>query len=55
MNSLKKTLMKRDKITSNEAERLIDEVREQILSGEDPEDVFSNDLGLESDYLIDLF
>lgn len=51
--NLKETLMNRDGLTSDEAEELIEQMREDIEEGADPEDVLF-DMGLEPDYLEDL-
>lgn len=53
MNNLKIILMRRDDLTEDEAERLIEEMREEIEGGADPEDVLF-DIELEPDYLEDL-
>jgi hypothetical protein len=57
--SLKQVLMRRDGLTDLEADDLIDEVREMMLvameEGEDPEEVLMDELGLEPDYLLDIF
>lgn len=54
IESLKKTIMKRDGLTSEEADEMIAEARECVLTGEDPEEVLLNDFGLEPDYVLDL-
>ena len=55
MRNLKQVIMEHDELTSEEADEMIAEAREAILSGEDPEEVLMNDFGLEPDYLEDLF
>jgi hypothetical protein len=52
--SLKQVIMRRDGLSSQEADELIESAREQILEGEDPEEVLLNDFGLEPDYIFDL-
>jgi len=52
--SLKQVIMRRDGLSSQEADELIESAREQILEGEDPEEVLLNDFGLEADYIFDL-
>ena len=52
--SLKQVIMRRDGLSSQEADELIESAREQILEGEDPEEVILNDFGLEPDYIFDL-
>ena len=53
MSDLKDVLMRRDGLTSAEADRLIAEMREEIYAGADPDDVLY-DIGLEPDYVFDL-
>ncbi|MEP2668912.1 MAG: hypothetical protein ABJH04_07950 [Cyclobacteriaceae bacterium] len=53
-NSVKNVLMTRDGLTEQEAENQINEVRERIFEGEDPEDLIMDELGLEPDYLEDI-
>lgn len=52
--SLKKVIMRRDDLTSAEADEMIEDAREQVLAGEDPEEVLMNDFGLEPDYVLDI-
>lgn len=54
MESLKKVLMKRDRLSSGEADELIREARERVLAGEDPEEILFEEFGLEPDYVFDL-
>ena len=54
METLKQVIMRRDKLTSEEADELIDEAREEIANGADPEEVLYSDFGLEPDYIFDL-
>lgn len=54
MTELKKVLMNRDGLTSEEADNVIQEMQNQIFDdGDDPETVLE-DIGLEPDYLEDL-
>jgi hypothetical protein len=46
--------MDRDNMTRPEAEKFLNSLREEILAGEDPEEILYNDLGLEPDYIFDL-
>lgn len=57
MNRVVEILMERDGMTKNEAEKLINETREVILEGDpfEAEDIVLDMLGLEMDYIIDLF
>ena len=54
METLKQILMRRDKMTAAEVQELIDEARERIAEGEDPEEILHDDFGLEPDYIFDL-
>jgi len=54
METLKKILMRRDGLSAAEAQDLIDEARERVLEGEDPEEILLDDFGLEPDYLWEL-
>ena len=52
--SLKQILIKRDNLTPAEAEELIQEARERVHEGEDPENILHNEFGLEPDYIFAL-
>lgn len=52
--TLKQVLMRRDGMTSREANEAIAEARERVLEGEDPEEVLAEEFGLEPDYIFDL-
>lgn len=54
METLKEILMRRDGLSAAEAQDLIDEARERVLGGEDPEEILHDDFGLEPDYVWDL-
>lgn len=54
METLKEILMRRDGLSAAEAQDLIDEARERVLEGEDPEEILLDDFGLEPDYVRDL-
>jgi len=58
MNSIKRTLMDRDNISSSEADNLISEARDELYNrlaeGEMPFDFCEEAFGLEPDYLEDL-
>lgn len=58
MTELKKVLMQRDGLTSEEADRQItecrDEMNERLANGEMPDDILEEHFGLEPDYLMDL-
>jgi len=51
---LKQVLMQRDDLTAKEAEEIINEMREMVLEGENPEEVLYDIVGLEPDYIFDL-
>lgn len=49
-------LMRRDGMSREDAEELVDETREEILSSDpfEAEDILADNLGLELDYLMDI-
>ena len=53
MSELKTILMRRDGLTAEEADELIEEAREDVQNGCDPEEVLY-ELGLEPDFIFDL-
>lgn len=58
MSDLKKILMERDGLTSDEADEQIRECKaemnERLANGEMPDDILEEYFGLEPDYLFDL-
>ena len=54
MYSIKRVIMSRDGLTDQEAQELIDEAREMVAEGADPEDVLYDEFGLEPDFIWDL-
>ena len=52
--SIREVLMRRDGLSSSEAEEMINEAKGRVQDGEDPEEILSEDFGLEPDYLFDL-
>ena len=55
MNKVIKILMNRDGLTENEAKELINETQEMIIAEpEDADQIISEQLGLEPDYLFDI-
>lgn len=46
-------LMHRDGLSKEEAQTVIEEMRQRVIEGADPEDVL-NDEGLEPDYFFDI-
>lgn len=56
VNKIERILVERDKITKDEAQRKVAEVREMIDEA-DPweiEDILADELGLELDYILDI-
>ncbi len=54
MESLREVLMRRDGMSGAEADELIEEARERVADGEDPEEVLLDEFGLELDFFWDL-
>jgi len=54
MTELKRVLMERDDMSSKEADIAINEARERVFNGEDPDVVLMDEFGLEPDYVFDL-
>lgn len=54
MKNLKETIMERDNLSEEEANQMIEDAKEQVFAGEDPDEVLANDFGLEPDYVFDL-
>jgi len=52
--SLREVLIRRDKMTPDEADDRIAEAREAVAAGENPEEIFHDWFGLEPDYIFDL-
>ena len=52
--SLKQVIMRRDNLSSGEADELIDEAKQAVRDGGDPEEILHDDFGLEPDYIWDL-
>lgn len=52
-NELLKIFMERDDMTEQEAKELIEELKERVADGEDPEEVLYDE-GLEPDYIFEL-
>jgi hypothetical protein len=53
MESILNVLVRRDKMTLVEARRELEDMRERVLDGEDPEEILY-EIGLEPDYIFDL-
>ncbi len=55
MESLKQVLMRRDRLTSREADAAIADAADLVFNeGADPEEVLREEFGLEPDYVFDL-
>jgi len=54
MYSIKQTIMRRDGLTADEAQDLLDEAIQAVEDGMDAEDACSEFFGLEPDYMWDL-
>lgn len=54
MYSIKSVLMKRDGYTEAEALELIEEAREMVANGADPEEILYSEFELEPDYVWEL-
>lgn len=54
MSTLLNILMRRDGMAKDEAQELINEARERVAQGADPEEVLHDDFGLEPDYVFEL-
>lgn len=53
-NQIIQILMQRDGMTKAEAKELVDEAKEAVYNGEDPEEILLEWFGLEPDYIFDL-
>lgn len=54
METLKQVLMRRDKLSSDEADEAIEYAKELVAEGFNPEEVLYDEFGLEPDYVFDL-
>lgn len=54
IESLKAVIMRRDGLTSDQADEMINEAKQMVLEGEDPEEVLLDMFGLEPDYFWDI-
>jgi hypothetical protein len=54
MTGIEKVLINRDEMTPQEAYDYLQELREMVRNGEDPEQLLYDELGLEPDYIFDL-
>lgn len=53
ITDLHKAIMSRDSVTAEEADVLVQELREMVIHGEDPEEVLFDE-GFEPDYIFDI-
>ena len=53
MTEIEKIFMERDGMTAEEAKNQLNELRQQVIDGEDPEEVLY-DVDLEPDYIFDI-
>ena len=54
VSELVRVLVERDGLSVDEAQELVEEARELVRDGEDPEEVLAQEFGLEPDYVFDL-
>lgn len=54
ISELKAIIMRRDGLSSEDADDMIADAKEAIAEGADPEEVLAQDFGLEPDYIFDL-
>lgn len=54
METLKQVLMRRDRLSADEADYQIEEARQEVADGADPEELLEDMFGLEPDYILDL-
>ncbi len=54
MNKIVEILMERDGYTELDAIEAVNEAKDRVYSGEDPEEVLEEEFGLEPDYIEDI-
>ena len=54
LETLKQILMRRDGMSAAQAQEMIDEAKQSVRMGADPEELLHDDFGLEPDYLWEL-
>ena len=54
METITQILMRRDGMSREDARELVQELRQRVLEGEDPEELLHDELGLEPDYIWEL-
>lgn len=53
METIREVLIRRDRLTSAEIDEMLEEAKDRIFGGDDPEEVLAEEFGLEPDYLMD--
>ena len=54
VDSILEVLMRRDGLSKEEAQERIDEAKQMVADGDDPEEVVHYEFGLEPDYIWDI-
>lgn len=54
MTTIERTLIQRDGYSRTEAREALQEARERVTNGEDPEEILYEEFGLEPDFIFDL-
>ena len=54
MNAIVKVLMERDGLTRHDAMDMLLDAKARVAEGEDPEEILTEEFGLEPDYIEDL-
>ena len=54
LETIKTIIMRRDGLSAEEADEMIEYAKSRVADGEDPEDVVEEEFELEPDYAIDL-
>jgi len=54
LDSIKNILMTRDEMSEDDADAMIAYCKQLVIEGEDPEEVLSDELGLEPDYIFEI-
>jgi len=54
VNEIVSILMRRDDLSLEEAYEQLNEARERLADGDDPEEILMEEFGLEPDYVFDL-
>lgn len=54
MTTIERTLIQRDGLSRAEAHEVLQEARERVANGENPEEILYEEFGLEPDFIFDL-